>query len=207
MMHPYKTTLETGLQALNISLAEKQQALLLAYLALLNKWNKTFSLTAIKHPLDMVNLHLLDSLAACVHFQGKRVLDVGSGGGMPGIPLAILRPDWSITLLDSNQKKTAFLRQVVIELGLTNVSVVCSRVEAYQSESFDCITARAFADLPLFLQLSQHLLGVHGKIMAMKGTVPYDDITKLPATFSTSVLPLTVPSVGAERCLVTIERI
>ncbi|BCL76769.1 ribosomal RNA small subunit methyltransferase G [Jeongeupia sp. HS-3] len=200
-------SLSTGLQELGLTLDESQQSLLLAYVALLEKWNKTYSLTAIREPERMVPHHLLDSLAPLAHFKaaaGARILDVGSGFGTPGIPLAIARPDWQLFLLDSNHKKTTFLRQAVVDLKLTNVTVVTERVEAFRPEApFNVITSRAFSDLAEFAKLTRHLLAADGEWAALKGVYPHEEIALLPADVkSVGVDTLSVPGIDAERHLV-----
>ncbi|HEY9102000.1 16S rRNA (guanine(527)-N(7))-methyltransferase RsmG [Chitinimonas sp.] len=201
--------LRDGLQAMGLSLDDATVGRLLAYLGLLLKWNKTYSLTAITEPERMVSHHLLDSLAALAPVaarQPQRLLDVGSGGGQPGIPFAIVRPDWQITLLDSNHKKTAFLQQAVIELGLKQVKVVCDRVENVAAEGgYDLITSRAFADLADFARLTRHLLAPKGVWAALKGVQPFEEIAALPADVQQRIEPLTVPGLGAERCIVWME--
>ncbi|WP_047248641.1 16S rRNA (guanine(527)-N(7))-methyltransferase RsmG [Chromobacterium subtsugae] len=197
--------LQQGLAALALDFTESQQVLLQRYLALLVKWNQTYNLTAIRQEERMVSYHLLDSLSLVPHLAGgARMLDVGSGGGMPGIPTAIARPDMQVVLLDSNHKKTTFLRQVVVELGLANVQVVTDRVEAYQPErKFDRITSRAFSELAEFVKLTRHLMAEDGQYVAMKGVYPYEEIVLLPQGVAVSeVLPVTVPGLDAERHLV-----
>lgn len=198
--------LATGLAAMNLDLDAGQQEKLLAYVALLAKWNKVYSLTAIREPKRMVTHHLLDSLAPLPHLKGEqlRILDVGSGFGTPGIPLAIARPDWQLVLLDSNQKKTTFLRQALLELKLPNVSIVTDRVELYRPDSpFHIITSRAFAELADFVQLTRHLLAQGGEWAALKGVYPYEEIARLPAGIRvTGVDALCVPELDAERHLV-----
>ncbi|TCW31826.1 16S rRNA (guanine(527)-N(7))-methyltransferase RsmG [Gulbenkiania mobilis] len=197
--------LTQGLVQLGLPLSADQLARLEAYLALLAKWNQTYNLTAVREESRMVSYHLLDSLTLVPHLAGiHRLLDVGSGGGMPGIPAAIARPDLQVVLLDANHKKTTFLRQAVIELGLANVEVVTDRVEAYQpAERFDCITSRAFSELAEFVRLTRHLLAPGGAYLAMKGVYPYEEIALLPSDFrAEEVLPLKVPGLDAERHLV-----
>lgn len=196
-----------GLAELKLDLTQEQIARLEAYLALLAKWNQTYNLTAVREEERMVSYHLLDSLTLVPQLAGgTRLLDVGSGGGMPGIPAAIARPDLQVVLLDSNHKKTTFLRQAVIELKLDNVEVVTNRVEAYQpDQKFDRITSRAFAELAEFVKLTRHLLAPGGQYVAMKGVYPYEEIALLPEGFAVAeVLPLTVPGLDAERHLVRI---
>ncbi|WP_024304335.1 16S rRNA (guanine(527)-N(7))-methyltransferase RsmG [Pseudogulbenkiania sp. MAI-1] len=199
--------LTRGLAELKLDLTQEQIARLEAYLALLAKWNQTYNLTAVREEERMVSYHLLDSLTLVPHLNGgTRLLDVGSGGGMPGIPAAIARPDLKVVLLDSNHKKTTFLRQAVIELKLDNVEVITDRVEAYQpAEKFDRITSRAFAELAEFVKLTRHLLTPGGQYVAMKGVYPYEEIAQLPEGFTVAeVVPLTVPGLDAERHLVRI---
>ena len=199
--------LTQGLAELKLDLTQEQIARLEAYLALLAKWNQTYNLTAVREEERMVSYHLLDSLTLVPQLNGgTRLLDVGSGGGMPGIPAAIARPDLQVVLLDSNHKKTTFLRQAVIELKLDNVEVITDRVEAYQPEQkFDRITSRAFAELAEFVKLTRHLLAPGGQYVAMKGVYPYEEIALLPEGVTVAeVVPLTVPGLDAERHLVRI---
>ncbi|HEX5802770.1 MAG TPA: 16S rRNA (guanine(527)-N(7))-methyltransferase RsmG [Azospira sp.] len=199
--------LSAGLQALAIELPAAAQAKLLAYAAFLEKWNRTYSLTALRDPRLAVSHHLLDSLAILPYVSAANLLDVGSGGGQPGIPLAIARPELAVTLLDSNGKKTAFLQQAAIELGLNNVQVVTARVESFRPASgFAAITSRAFAELADFVGLTRHLLAPGGEWLAMKGQHPDVEMNKLPAGVSvTAVHRLAVPGVDGERHLVVIR--
>ena len=196
--------LDHGLAALGIDLPAEAQAKLLAYVALLYKWNKTYSLTAMREQDKAVSHHLLDSLAILPFVPDGRLLDVGSGGGMPGIPLAIAWPELRVTLLDSNSKKAAFLQQAVIELALPNISVHCGRVEQYHpADGFEVITSRAFAELADFVTLTQHLLAPAGRWLAMKGVWPQDEIARLPESARVdAVHRLSVPDVDGERHLV-----
>ena len=199
--------LQQGLAQMGIVLPPAAQEKLLAYAALLYKWNKTFSLTAIREEGKAVSHHLLDSLAILPFVAGGNLLDVGSGGGMPGIPLAIACPELQVTLLDSNSKKTAFLRQAAIELGLSNVAVHCGRVEQYDPPMrFAAITSRAFAELADFVGLSRHLLAEGGRWLAMKGVRPQDEIARLPNDVGVeSVHRLIVPGVEGERHLAIVQ--
>lgn len=200
--------LEAGLAQLGLELSAEQIDRLNQYLALLNKWNKTYNLTAVRETERMVAYHVLDSLSALPHIQGVRVLDVGSGGGMPGMLFAIARPDWQLTLIDANHKKTTFLRQAAIELGLNNVEVHCERVEALAAPAFDVITSRAFADLAEFVRLIRHVLADGGVWAALKGVYPYEEIAQLPDDIRVvSVQALHVPGLDAERHLVTLARV
>ena len=199
--------LAAGITALGLTLPDGAEAKLLAYLALLEKWNRVYNLTAVRDAERMVSHHLLDSLAAVPYFQGAAVLDVGSGGGLPGIPLAIARPDMQVTLIDSIAKKTAFLLQVKAELGLANLNVVTSRVEDYQPETrFDVVTSRAFSDLKEFVTLTRHLLKPAGRWLAMKGLMPHEEIASLPGWVRVSANhALAVPGVEASRHLIVLE--
>jgi 16S rRNA (guanine527-N7)-methyltransferase len=204
--------LQQGLAQLPLTLNKEQADKLLDYLALLNKWNGTYNLTAVRDPAQMVYQHLLDTLAAVPAFeQAQNVLDVGAGGGLPGIVLAICgQPrDLRVSLVDTVHKKTAFLTQVKAELGLANVTVYTSRVEQLQvPQLFDVITSRAFADLSDFVNWSGHLLAPGGKFIALKGVAPADEVARVPDGWRVAeVRPLSVPGLDAERHLVFIERV
>ena len=199
--------LESGLRQLGLDAALAES--LLAYLALLARWNQTYNLTAIRDTREMLVKHLLDSLAMHAHLDGIGTLaDLGTGPGLPGIPLAIARPGLQVTLVESNGKKARFLREAVRQLKLGNASVVESRIEAFDASGrFDAITARALATLPLILQLGGHLLKADGRLLAMKGVLPADEIAALPAGWRlAAVHPLRVPGLEAERHLVEIVR-
>lgn len=200
--------LQMGLQQMQIELSVQQQQKLLDYVALLLKWNSTYNLTALRQEDQMLSHHVLDSLSLLPYLDGvEQLIDVGSGGGMPGIPTAICRPDIHITLLDSNSKKTSFLSQAVIELGLNNVKVVTGRVEALEGVQFDAITSRAFAELKDFVSLTQQLLHPEGRWLAMKGVHPYEEIAQLPSEAQVQqVDKLNVPSLDAERHMVIIRK-
>ena len=198
-------TLAAGLTALGLDLPEAAQVRLLAFRDLLLKWNKTYNLTALRDPQQALSHHLLDSLAILPHVGDGPLLDVGSGGGLPGIPLAIARPDLAVCMVDTVQKKTTFLQQAVIELGLKNVTVHHARVEEMVGQ-FAQITARAFAELSLFVDLTRHLLAPGGRWLAMKGVRPDDEITVLPAGIVVdAIVPLTVPGLDAERHLIILK--
>lgn len=203
--------LERGLDALG--LARAHAAPLLAYVELLLRWNRAYNLTAIRDPQEMVAKHLLDSLAMhasvdAIAAAGGSLADLGTGAGLPGIPLAILQPRLQVALVESNGKKARFLREVVRSLGLGNAHVVESRIEAFDAPgTFDAITARALATLPLIVQLGGHLLKPGGTLLAMKGLVPGDEIAALPPGWRLlEVRPLTVPGLAAERHLVVVGR-
>ena len=198
-----------GIAAMHLDVSPAQQDKLMDYLALMFKWNAVYNLTSLRDPMQMVTHHLLDSLAAVPAFaKAHNVLDVGSGGGLPGIVLAIVRPDMKVSMIDTVHKKTAFLTQVKAELSLTNVTVYTARVEQLQvSDKFDVITSRAFADLSDFVNWSNHLLADGGRYIALKGVAPKDEQERLPAEWKvTGLEPLQVPRLGAERHLVHIER-
>ncbi|MDR1936378.1 MAG: 16S rRNA (guanine(527)-N(7))-methyltransferase RsmG [Candidatus Accumulibacter sp.] len=199
--------LARGLAALGVELPGERREKLLAYLALLYKWNRAYRLTALKEE-QALGHHLLDSLAILPFVPAGRLLDAGSGGGAPGIPLAIARPGLAVTLLDSNAKKAAFLRQAAIELELANISVHHGRVEQYHPElGLAAIVARAFAELADFVALTRHLLVKDGVWLAMKGVWPRDEIARLPGTARVeAVHPLAVPGVEGERHLVVMRR-
>lgn len=199
--------LAAGIAALGLDLPPDGGARLLAYLALLDKWNRVYNLTAVREPERMVSHHLLDSLAAVPHFAGPAVLDVGSGGGLPGIPLAIARPDLRVTLIDSIAKKTAFLQQAKAELGLGNLTVVTGRVEDFRPETgFDVITSRAFSDLKEFVNLTRHLLNPGGRWLAMKGLYPNEELALLPGNVKVSAdHALVVPGLDASRHVIVLE--
>ena len=199
--------LESGLHDLGLetSLADP----LLAYLALLARWNQTYNLTAIRDPREMLGKHLLDSLAMHAHLVGiERLADLGTGAGLPGIPLAIARPGLRVTLVESNGKKARFLREAVRQLQLGNVDVAESRIEAFDAPAaFDAITARALATLPLIIELGGHLIAPQGRLLAMKGVLPEDEIAALPAGWQVlAVHPLRVPGLAAARHLVEVGR-
>lgn len=198
--------LSLGAQQLGMSLTPEQHRLLSAYVALLHKWNKVYNLTAIRDPQQMIAHHLLDSLAVLPHLWAGRWLDVGCGAGLPGMVLAIMRPDWAFTLLDSNSKKTGFVQQAVIELGLKNVTVRCARVEDLQDELFAGIISRAFTELGDFLQISQHLLANGGRWAAMKGWAE-KELHAVSDTYCVeTVQVLHVPGLVAARSLVVVSK-
>ena len=204
-MEACRKILVSGLQSLNLSQAEDKIEQLLGFIKLIEKWNKAYNLTAIRNREDMVRLHVLDSLAIVPFIEGKRVIDIGTGAGLPGIPLAIYFPEIEFTLLDSNAKKTRFVQQVILELKLKNVSVWHNRVEQYHPEkSFDTVITRAFAGLSDIVELTAHLLNKDGVLLAMKGQIP--DVSKLESA-KTELIPVNVPGISAERCLVKVQLI
>jgi 16S rRNA (guanine527-N7)-methyltransferase len=198
--------LKRGLIALGLTLERDVQQQLLDYIALIEKWNRVHNLTAIREPEKMVSHHLLDSLAVAPHLHAKRLLDVGSGAGLPGIPLALANPDMHVTLLDSNHKKAAFLNQAVMELKMKNAEVCSERVESWKVQTgFDVIISRAFSDMGEFVRVTRHLLAPGGTFAAMKGLHPYEEIEKLPTDCKVrQVLPLAIPGLDGARHLVLI---
>ena len=204
-MDACRKILVSGLEALNLPLDEDKIEQLLAFIKLIEKWNKAYNLTAIRDREAMAGLHILDSLAIAPFIEGKRVIDIGTGAGLPGIPLAIYLPEIEFTLLDSNAKKTRFVQQAIVELKLKNVSVCHNRVEQYHPEkSFDTAITRAFASLSDIVELTAHLLSKDSVLLAMKGQTP--DLPKLESA-KTTLIPVNVPGITAERCLVRIQLI
>ena len=198
-------TLSAGLAELGIDLPDTAQRQLLAFRDLLLKWNKTYNLTALRDPEQAISHHLLDSLAILPHVGEGNLLDVGAGGGLPGIPLAIARPELSVSMVDTVQKKTTFLQQAVIELALRNVTVHHARVEEMQGQ-YAQISSRAFAEIGLFISLTRHLLAPGGRWLAMKGVRPYDELKALPDDITVeAIIPLTVPGLDAERHLIILK--
>lgn len=195
---------------LGLVVDETTQDRLLAYLALLQRWNATYNLTAVRDPAEMLTQHLADCLAVVGPLRShlgagsaRRLLDVGSGGGLPGVVLALLEPAWSVTCVDTVGKKAAFIRQVAVELGVRNLAAEHSRVEALRRPGFDLITSRAFSSLADFVALTRHLLAPDGVWAAMKGKTPTAELAALPAGTSVfHVEPLNVPGLHAERCIV-----
>jgi len=198
--------LSSGIAQLGIKVSEEKQRKLLNYLTLLQKWNKIYNLTAIRDPKQMVSNHLLDSLAVMPHLWPGKWLDVGSGAGLPGVVLAIAYPDFSFTLVDSNSKKTSFVQQASIELGLKNVVVRCERIETWQNEvKFDGIISRAFAETAEFVSLTRHLLKNGGRWAAMKGA-PEQELIRLPEDVKVEkIIYLQVPKLNAARSLVLLR--
>lgn len=201
--------LASGLCQLGLPLDAATQRRLLDYVALLQKWNRVYNLTAVRDPQKMLVQHLLDSLAVLPHISGRRVIDVGTGPGLPGIPLALANPALEVALLDSNHKKTTFLRQACLELGLANATVLCERVEAWRpAEKYDVVISRAFSDLAEFAALARHLCKDGGAMLAMKGIYPHEELTRLPAGAALlGVVPLRVPGLDAERHLVVLQAV
>ena len=200
--------LQSGLKEMGFDLSGEQQDKLLAYVEMLKKWNKTYNLTALRDESQIISHHLLDSLTLPPYLEGAQtMLDVGSGGGQPGIPAAVCRPDLQITLLDANTKKTSFLQQAAIELELKNVRIVSGRVEAVQGLRADVITSRAFAELADFVNWTAHLLQDGGCWAAMKGVYPAAEIDRLPDSVCVErVDKIRVPQLNAERHMVILRK-
>lgn len=195
------------LAAAGIELPDHQKQQLVDYVALLHKWNKAYNLTSVRDPMEMLVRHILDSIVVEPHLQGSRFIDVGTGPGLPGIPLAIVRPDAHFTLLDSLGKRVRFLRQVQHELGLTNVTPVQSRVEEWPAEPpFDGVISRAFASLNDMVSWCHQLPGEGGAFYALKGVCPDDEIAALPAGVRVQqIVKLAVPELDGERHLVILR--
>ena len=208
MADDWRRLLAPGLRALGLMLPEGGEAALIRYLELLARWNQAYNLTAVREPAEMVSKHVLDSLAILPFVAGPTVADVGTGAGLPGIPLAVARPDLRFTLVDSNGKKTRFVTQAVAELRLANVTVIQARAEDWTPPAlFDQVVSRAFASLADFAKLAGGLAAPGGRLLAMKGTEPKDELAAIPAGFRVlQVHPLKVPGLDAERCLVELER-
>lgn len=198
--------LQKGIGTLGLTLPAGTEEKLLAYVAMLVKWNGAYNLTAVRDPEQMVVKHLLDSLSILPHVQGKTLIDVGTGGGLPGFVLAACLPELQVTLLDSNGKKIRFLRQAIAELGVPNALAVQSRVEDF-AERFDVVTSRAFATLADMVNGSTQLLNTGGEFLAMKGVRPDEEIAALPAGVAVAeILPLKVPFLNEERHLVRLKK-
>lgn len=200
--------LERSLLELDISLPTAVAGRLIAYLELIGKWNRVYNLTAIREADRALTHHVLDCLAVLPHLVGGRTADVGSGAGLPGIPLALARPDWRVTLIESNHKKSTFLAQAIAELAIANAVVTGERVEAVEpAGGFDLVISRAFSDLPEFARLAGRLVAPAGTLAAMKGLYPDEELALLPPEWRVeSVMPLTVPGIQAARHLVLMKR-
>jgi 16S rRNA (guanine527-N7)-methyltransferase len=198
-----RAQLQRGAAELGVALDARAVQRLEAYAALLDKWNRVYNLTAIREEAKLVTHHLLDSLAVIPHLPAGRLLDVGSGGGLPGIPVAIMQPERQVTLLDSNQKKGTFLRQAVMELELENADVAVERIEDHRpSRAYEAVISRAFSDLSDFVNLAGPSAAAGGSLIAMKGVHPHEEIARLPAGWIVSrIVELQVPQLDASRHL------
>ena len=199
--------MEAGLYALNIRATNRQVELWRNHLEMIVQWNRVYNLTAVDDPENMLPIHLFDSLSIAPYVEGKTILDIGSGAGLPGIPLAIYNPEWKLTLMDASSKKVRFLRQVVIELELPQIKPVHERIEEFRSrERFDVAICRAYAPLEAFIEDTARLVKPNGKWLAMKGKYPGQELAALKKFFAYTVTPLTVPGLDAERHLISITR-
>jgi len=203
-----ETELQQGLKAMRIEASLEQHTRLLAFIDLLDKWNKAYNLTAIRNKRDMLALHVLDSLSLLPYLaDAKRILDIGSGAGLPGIPLAILQPERQFVLLDGNGKKTRFIKQAIIELKLNNVRVVHTRIEKYiPSDNFDCITTRAFATIAETLEIIEHFLLQDARILFMKSNTTEAELAKVNSKFDKEIISLNVPGIDAPRALAILKK-
>jgi 16S rRNA (guanine527-N7)-methyltransferase len=200
--------LRRGLDALQLTLSAEVERRLLQYIALVEKWNSVYNLTAVRDADKMLTHHVFDSLAVVPYFEGHEIVDVGSGAGLPGIPGALARADARFTLIEASHKKSAFLRQAAIELQLTNVDIQQVRAEAWRPERrFETVVSRAFSDLSEFVSVAGHLCCESGLIAAMKGVYPWDELNAIPRGFRVEeVKPISVPGLDAQRHLVLIRR-
>ena len=203
-----RAALDRGLGELALALPARARAQLLEYVALLAKWNRTYNLTAVREASKMVSHHLLDCLAVVPHVKANTVLDVGSGAGLPGIPLALAAPRIHVTLLESSHKKAAFLQQAKLELKLDNVAMTCERVETlHPGREYEMVISRAFSDLAEFVTLAGRQVAPGGCLAAMKGIYPHEEITRLPRGWRLQqAIPLAVPGLRAQRHLLLFER-
>jgi len=207
--HQLSRHLADGIKQLNLNIDDKKQEQLLAYMEQLTKWNKAYNLSGIKEPARMVSIHLLDSLSVLPFINGESILDVGTGAGLPGMPIAISQPNKKISLLDSNGKKTRFLFQTSTQLNMKNVDVINDRVENYRSLfSFDIILSRAYSSLAQFITQTRHLLGEKSKLLAMKGHYPQTELADLPNDFKLlNVHELQIPGEAGARHLLELVRV
>jgi len=206
-----RAKLEAGLQEMGVAITPDQQQKLIDYVALIYKWNQVHNLTAVREPLDMITLHILDSLSVLPYIDCKRLLDVGAGAGLPSIVLAICLPGLQVTAIDAVQKKVSFMRQAKAQLGLTNFNVIHGRIEAQEvpskdmAEKFDVIISRAFSEIGLFVKLTKHLLAADGKWLAMKGVIPQHEFDKSGLQPS-EIKVLKVAGLDAERHLIVLKQ-
>lgn len=214
-MTELQAKLASGLQEMGLNLTQDQQKKLLDYVALIYKWNQVHNLTAVREPMDMITLHILDSLSVSAYIECKHLLDVGAGAGLPSIPLAIFLPELQVTAIDAVQKKVSFMRQVQAQLGLANFTVIHGRIEDQEvaeskasgadiKEKFDVIISRAFSEIGLFVKLTRHLLADDGKWLAMKGAIPQHEFEKSGIT-PAEIKVLKVAGLDAERHLIVLK--
>ena len=202
-----RSLLLAGLEQLGLPADNQKVDRLWAFAGLIEKWNNAYNLTAIRSRQDIVCLHILDSLAVHPYLQGPEIIDIGTGAGLPGIPLAIFSPENSFTLLDSNSKKTRFVQQVQLDLKLENVAVRHARAEQFEPDGnrYDTVICRALAGIEAIIDYADHLLSEHGILLAMKGQNPEEELNQLNRPFT--VIPIKVPGVDADRCLVQIRNL
>jgi 16S rRNA (guanine527-N7)-methyltransferase len=207
-VNPLLAQLENALPELAVALPDGAGARLISYLELIAKWNRVYNLTAIRETDKALTHHVLDCLAVLPHVEGGRTADVGSGAGLPGIPISLARPEWPVTLIESNHKKSSFLVQAVAELGIKNATVTAERVEAVEpAGGFDLVVSRAFSDLPEFARLAGRLVAPDGTLAAMKGLYPDEELALLPPAWRVEdVIPLRIPGIEAARHLVLLKR-
>jgi len=203
-----KALLSQGVTEIGIEIDDQRKRAMLGYLSLLKRWNRVYNLTKVKSDADFVTRHLLDSLSVVPYLYGKKIIDIGSGAGLPGIPVALARLDLEVTLLDSNAKRCRFLRQVQAQLKLQNVSIVQQRAEKFQPhEKFDSLLSRAFSSLSSFISCSGHLLADDGQLIAMKGQWPGEESVEMAAGFSIeNVIKIYVPGLTEQRHLVVCKK-
>ena len=207
LLNEQRARLAEALESLGVKATREQQDRLLAYLALMLRWNRSYNLTAVTEPGEMVARHLIDSLSILPHLQGRRYLDAGTGPGLPGVPLAILRPDWSFDLLDSNGKKVRFLNEVRRQLDLLNIRPLHMRLEVYApSERPDAVLARALAPRDRLVDWTGALLDRGVPLLAMKGDLSESERRAVPAPYNVTRTELKVPGLRAQRCLVRVEK-
>jgi len=201
------TQLQQGSETMNLSLSDEQQQALIAYVTLLVKWNKVYNLTSIRKPEEMISRHILDSLSIAPYITGTSLLDVGTGAGLPGIPLAIMYPEMQVTLLDTNSKKTRFLQQVKAELALKNITIVHARVEEADLGKFDIVTTRAFASVTDIINLAGQHCAEKGTLMLMQGVAPQDELAAMQGDFKVQdMISLTVPDCDGQRHLLRLVK-
>ena len=207
-MNAIRGQLEHALRELGIALPAATADRLVSYLELIAKWNRVYNLTAIREAERALTHHVLDCLAVLPHLTGGRTADVGSGAGLPGIPLALARPDWQVTLIESSHKKSTFLTHALAELEIANAAVAAARVEAVEpAGAFDLVISRAFSDLPEYARLAGRLVAPGGTLVAMKGLYPDEELALLPTEWRVdNVIPLEIPGIQAARHLVLMQR-
>lgn len=209
-VNPLMRVLSQGLKDMNVEVSPETQQKLISFLELLSQWNKVHNLTAVRDTKEMVTKHLLDSLSLMPFLNnGKNVCDVGTGAGLPGIPLSLCKPEMEFCLLDSSQKKINFVQQAILSLSLRNTQAVCSRVEHFHSEvPFDWVVSRAFGSLSEFIQVTGHLVSNQGRWLAMKGKLPQEELAAIPEGYTIEhIHSLSVANLIGERCLVVIKRV